>query len=143
MSDEELRGAESPRVRTIRFADEYVDLILNGHKTATVRYGWDEIPSSKTTLRMVDESGEPFARASIPILSETTAMNALDAVDMMDATHNKSKPGRLIRSLNRHYEADIGPETEVLVLAFKLKERLRDPTPEDAWRAGRKEARRR
>lgn len=132
----------SDRVVSIRFADEYVPQIIDGEKTATVRYGWDE-PHANVTLKMIDESGEPFARADIPILSVTNAGEALDAVEMMDATHSAGTTAQLLRNLNRHYEDEITTETEVLVLTFDVKEVLREPSPSEAWRRGREEAGRR
>lgn len=58
----------SAAIPQLKFADEYVDPILRGKKTATIRYGLDEDFENFTTgkrIMLCDESGERFATAVI------------------------------------------------------------------------------
>ena len=111
------------------FADEYVYDILDGNKTATVRLGWDDLSASDYLL-LVDESGDQFARADIEAIANTTAREALNSVAIMDAKHGANTTARLVEGLNRHYEQEVTPETDVSVVVFSVRDAEQEDGPE-------------
>ena len=55
----------SPAIPTLAFADEHVDPIVKGQKTATIRLDLDSQIQLGRRVRFVDEDGDRFATAII------------------------------------------------------------------------------
>lgn len=102
----------------LRFANEHVDAILSGEKTATIRYGDPDRFRSGKVVEFVDESDDWFADAVI-----TTGKTVLagDVVGMpMRGQSSYETWGELVDVLESYYEPPTG--------GFQLS------TPLNIWR---------
>jgi hypothetical protein len=91
-----------PRIHGIKFADRFVDPILRGQKTATIRVGdeWREVRVGDR-LRLRDQDGEQFASAFV---SERgwTSINMAARMNI-DGHRDYLSADVLLAELRRHY----------------------------------------
>ena len=98
---------------TLKFADEHVDAILAGEKTATIRLDLvgDALPEGEP-FQLADESGDPFARAVVENRSWTTV--AMAAKIEFDGHRRYEDSDELIEELEEYYpDHDIDWSTTV------------------------------
>lgn len=102
--------------KTLNFKREYKDAILSGEKTCTIRL--------RTNLRAGDEARIVAGGERIGI-AEITGVTRKRVSDL---TYNDAKRDGfsnledLLNALRRHYR-DIGPDTEISVIRFRLRKR--------------------
>jgi len=94
----------------LRFADEYVDPILAGDKTATARIGFERGFDRGDVVDLIDADDNKFAEATVDVVFEgpveevvTRGFGHYDAVD----------PDELVDTLSSHYSEDVTRDTTV------------------------------
>jgi len=106
-------------MKGLTFDADLVDALLDGRKTATVRYDLDQNLSPgdrvacRSDLRL--DSDEAFAWATVADVVQTDLGDALDAVDDRGYQHNAGSVSDLWVSLNDYYD-DLGLSTPVSVV---------------------------
>lgn len=118
---------------TLTFDERYVEPILDERKDCTIRYPPSTYYAGQR-CRFVTESGdEPFATATIDVVSKTTIANAPNALDIIDGSYPDRKPAELLLRLKNHYpEAGLTLFSEVAVIKFDLDGPNRAPDlPQD------------
>jgi hypothetical protein len=116
-------------VTPLLFDSDYRDALLDGRKTATVRYDLDEdlSPGDRVELRTTDPglSSESFGMATVADVVQTTVGDALSAVEDRGYQHNAESVADLWNALDGHYpDADIRLSTNVsVVLLDEIEER--------------------
>lgn len=70
-----MKGTQQATIAQLKFADEHVETILAGRKTATIRYEIDSHDALRVgrRFRLVDQDGERFASAIVIDRGVTTA----------------------------------------------------------------------
>lgn len=98
------------QARELKFADQYVQPILRGHKTATIRLELDDPFRIGDRFRLCREDGERFASA---IITDRGYNDAESIVRYGVEGHKGYRDVRdFIRHLGRFYpDEEIGPET--------------------------------
>lgn len=115
---EQVRADGGTDVR-LAFADAYVEPILEGEKTVTVRYQFEHDLKPGQLVALVDESDTLFASARIVTQCELRA----DWISYADfAGHRRyTTTGELLDDLARHYpDAEIHWKTPLDVIAFHV-----------------------
>lgn len=109
-------------IERLRFADEYVQSVLDGEKTATVRYDAD-LPVAGDRVSAVTESGTEFATLEVKRRAGCLAVEVLSVLEVFGVDYDAADTEDLLDGLNRHYEAGIRPGTPVEVLVFEVVKR--------------------
>jgi hypothetical protein len=123
------------------FAKEFVAPILEGNKTATVRYPVERDPLPGDKLRAHTPDGAEFATLKVTRTARTLAVEAPSMVDAFDAQHGADTADGLVEGLNTHYDAEIGPDTLVKVIVFEVIDDVgKDHTKNDLERYRRQHA---
>ena len=102
----------------LAFSTHLIDKVLDGEKTATVRYDLDPErlePGSRVEL-VTSREGRVFAVAYVADIIPTTVENALSAVDAAGYQHDAETTGTLRINMNDYYDDDIDLSTEVEVV---------------------------
>lgn len=101
----------------ITFDPRFVEPILNGSKTATLRYEWDKPLRPGDNLRMDTPDGNTFA---VSTAGSVTQLTALDAAAMdIDGHENYDDVDHVARVLGRYYPtATIGPKTNLTLIRY-------------------------
>jgi len=108
---------------TLRFADEYVDQLLEGEKRVTIRYDFEREYNWGHQIRFVNESGDAFAVGAVR-LCETQTVAETTPIEG-PGYENYDDPEALAADLQAHYpDAEIDADTEVTVIAFDPVRRL-------------------
>ena len=94
----------------LRFADEYVDALLSGDKTATARIGFERDFDRGDVVDLIDESGDKFAEATIDVVFE----GPVEEVVRRGFGHYEAvDPADLVERLREHYTDDVTRDTTV------------------------------
>ena len=113
----------------LTFDDDLVDALLDGRKSATVRYDLDADLSPGTRLRLRSDmrlsEEEAFARATAADVIRTDLWDALDAVEDAGYQHTAESVADLWTDLNGYYEDDLGLSTPVSVVLLDDVEEVR------------------
>ena len=104
--------------RPLRFDDVHRDALLDGRKSATVRYDLDAErarPGDRLVLETPD--GLPFAEATVADVIRTDLSDALDAVEDEGYQHTAESVWRLLGDLCDYYpEGDLSLNSTVSVV---------------------------
>lgn len=105
----------------LKFSDEYIDVIDEGGKDATVRYDLEPVVTTTDKLTLLDEDGRRFGEAEIHVTATTTA--AL-AYQMRGEPYRTL--GAFLDVLRRHYpdepDGTFHPGTEVEYIGWRRYE---------------------
>lgn len=117
-----MSGAASPQdtVGRIKFADDLVIPVIDGSKTATVRYDGFEHVSVGDQLKATTRHGTPFARLEVRKTATANAVEAHDILRVLGAEYPSEKPQDVIASLKQHYDTAIRPSATVRVIIFEV-----------------------
>lgn len=107
-------------MKTLKFRQYLVPLILSGEKTSTWRLFDDKDLTVGDELEfLVKETGEPFARATIVKVIERP-LGQLNE-DEIEGHEKYSTPEEMYKTFSDFYKTDVGPDTPVKVIWFKLE----------------------
>lgn len=100
----------------LRFAKEYVDPILRGDKTATVRVGFERDFDVGDTVDLIDTDDDKFAEATVAAVFK----GPVEAVVRNDFGHYEGvDPDAFVDTLSEHYpEANVSKSTTVTAIEF-------------------------
>lgn len=90
----------------LSFANEYVDEILAGEKTATIRYQLSRYVSAGQSVALIDESGDVFATATITAVETLTARELVGVP--IEGHREYESLDALSEAMSVHY--DVAPE---------------------------------
>lgn len=111
----------------ITFAYQYPQPILRGHKTRTLRYGWEKPIEPGDVLLMRTPDGEHFANALCDSVRQMTAFDA--AASDLEGHRNYASVDELLTHLRWHYrDANLTPNSDLTDIGW---EQASDPA---AWR---------
>lgn len=99
----------------LRFADEYVDPILQGDKWATVRVGFERDVEVGDVVDLIDEDDDKFAEATVVSIRTEPLTQIAENLKGISA----SSLSELTGLLNEHYPGEITPETTATVFRFR------------------------
>lgn len=116
-----MTEVEYQNLREITFADELVEQLLNGEKTATVRYNSYKTVHVGDTLIAKTTDGEPLALLKITHTASIPVIQVHEFLTIVDANYSSSKPKDVIQGVNKHYQDTITAETTVNVLVFTVE----------------------
>lgn len=103
----------------LTFANEYVQPLLDGAKTATVRIGGGLFRAGER-IPALTEDGTEFATLEVTRSAEVMAVEAVDLIQTFGAEHAAETPNELIDALGDHYDRGVRPSTTVQVIVFKV-----------------------
>lgn len=103
----------------LRFANEYVQPVLDRAKTATVRVH-GELFRAGERVPALTEDGTQFATLEVTRSAEVMAVEAVDLIQTFGAEHAADTPNELIDQLGEHYEQGVRPSTTVQVIVFDV-----------------------
>jgi len=100
----------------LRFAKEYVDPILRGDKTATVRVGFERDFDVGDTVDLIDTDDDKFAEATVAAVFE----GPVETVVRNDFGHYEGvDPADFVDTLSEHYpNQDVDGSTTVTAIEF-------------------------
>lgn len=113
-------GQLEDKGRRIKFAPEFAPDIVEGEKTATVRYDGFEGVQPGDTLQAFTPIGNRFADLRVTRTATVNAIEAHDVLEALAAEYPSEEPGDVVASLNQFYRDLIRPETAVRVLVFEV-----------------------
>lgn len=108
----------------LRFADEFVEPLLEGEKTHTVRYQFERPVRNGAVVDLVDERGKPFAKAKVWTVVRTNIHGAFLALDTAPELESPASPEALADSLSTYYPADLDRKSPVTLIRFSVVESL-------------------
>lgn len=106
---------------TLKFANEFVEPILAGEKTATIRYGTSaEGLSAGNILQLLDEDGSPIGRARVITVAHLPAHGAREYVEGDRVGHQSyASIDEFLEQLSAFYpDATFHPGTEVTLVEW-------------------------
>lgn len=106
---------------TLKFANEFVEPILAGEKTATIRYGTSaEGLSAGNILELLDEDGSPIGRARVTTVAHLPAHGAREYVESERVGHRTYETvDEFLEQLSAFYpDASLEPGTEVTLVEW-------------------------
>jgi hypothetical protein len=126
--------------KTLPFASEHIDAILDGRKWVTIRVDPDEAIRPGDLLELIEaESGEPFAAAKTTRVARAPA--DWIARQEWDGHRNYRTVGQLLNHLREYYpDADLSPQRELTLVVFENVQQAagfdlgldpREPRPEE------------
>lgn len=100
----------------LRFADEYVDPILSGEKTATVRVGFERDFDVGDTVDLVDTNDDKFAEAQVAAVFE----GPVESIVRNGFGHYQGvDPDDFVDAISEHYpDTDVTKATTVTAIEF-------------------------
>lgn len=110
----------------LRFADRYVNDVLAGRKTATIRVGFERDFDVGDVVDLIDEDGDKFAEATVDAVVEGSVEHVVkmapgkwgppheDEGDLPNDT-----VGFVTERLRRHYSDSVDAETTVTAIALR------------------------
>lgn len=113
-----------PDLREITFADNLLPNLLDGEKTATVRYNAYRTVTAGDTLIACTTDHDPVALIDITYTASLPAKSIHNFMELVNAKYSSTNPTDAIKTLNTHYDTTITPNTTVHVLVFTVTERL-------------------
>ncbi len=113
--------------RHIMVKGEFVDLILSGRKTSTIRLGkvvprYDEV--------IIHGGGRPVAKAKI---TKVVYKKVSELTDEDARKDGYSSVEELLRDLEKIYGRKISPNDVVTIIEFQVTQRFTDLNPEDVY----------
>lgn len=107
-------------MKTLKFYDNLIPLILSGEKTSTWRVLDEKDLSVGDELSLVNKmTGEEFAQAKIVAVREKT-LTQLDDADF-DAGHERyASPEKMLEEYRLYYGDSVTMDTIVKLISFKL-----------------------
>lgn len=108
----------------MKFADEFVQPILDGEKSVTVRLASEWLSVyDRDWLELRDDSGEEFADARVKRALRMPLGDAREVVNLHNG-HQGYEVGELVDAMQGYYpEEEITPATSVLVIGFEVVDR--------------------
>lgn len=106
-------------MKELPFDAEYVDEVLEGRKTATVRKGWYRDIEEGEEVAGVSAGGLAFGRLYIKKKFEAVVMNALIYITLSGGKYGADNAIELREGLEKHYD-DISMTTKVTVYIFEV-----------------------
>ncbi|MFC7216497.1 ASCH domain-containing protein [Saliphagus sp. GCM10025334] len=107
-----MSGVEQTRLAELKFAEEHIEPILAGRKTATIRYEIDSHDALRIgrTFHLLDEDGERFASAIVHDRGYTTAEWIVEnGVEGHEPYHDLES---FYKQMREYYpRAELGPKT--------------------------------
>lgn len=120
MGDEpKLPPATESLILHLAFAEEFVVPVLNGEKTATVRYPPRRNISVGDVIIAETSGGDEFARLEIQRVATVNAVEAVPVIETLGAKYGSETADELVESLNGYYDKDIRLGTSVQVIVFE------------------------
>lgn len=110
----------------MKFARPYVGDILDGLKTATVRYQFEHDPEPGDILTLKTTGGRRFASAAIEHVATVPLEDAVDTLDTMNARHPAYSTQHLWHTLCIHYDRGLSFTDPVHVIHFEVLGRTRE-----------------
>ncbi|WP_248515946.1 ASCH domain-containing protein [Salinarchaeum laminariae] len=105
-------------MKSIEFAERYVEPIQAGAKTATVRIDECEEIEKGDHLQFETPSGEVFWTARISSFAVASVEIAPHVMRVFEAEHAHDRVSSLLETLEEHYDREIRRETECRVLCW-------------------------
>lgn len=106
---------------TLKFARKFRQPILDGEKTATVRYDDEKNISEGDLLKFKDADG-PFARARVTNVIHASVLTMPSIIDgLPDAQHGTDDWKELHTNLNHHYDDEIHATETVKLIVFEIE----------------------
>lgn len=102
----------------LRFADEHTDAILEGDKTATIRFGVRDRFGVGRVIELVDESDRPFATAVVTSIQRRTAGEI--ASSRLAGHRSYDDVDDLLTHLGRYYDHVFDAATTFTVIRFQV-----------------------
>ncbi len=107
-------------MKTLRFAENLIPLILSGEKTATWRLFDDKDLRAGDSLSLIDNGGREFRRALIASVREKRLGEIVDAD--FKGHERFSSEADMYDTYRRYYGDKVGPDTVVKIIAFEVQE---------------------
>lgn len=107
--------------KALTFAEEYIWDVLDGDKTATVRYDDAEHIKVDDTVSAITGAASEFATLDIKRTATLNAVEALGFIELVGAEYGADTAEELIDGVGRHYNEYIGPGTTVRVIVFEAE----------------------
>tara|TARA_Y100000034_G_C6829245_1_gene374179 strand:- start:807 stop:1127 length:321 start_codon:yes stop_codon:yes gene_type:complete len=106
-------------MKSLKFANSLIQLILDGKKINTWRINDDKNLTENDILSLINIKREEFAKAIIISVKETT----FEEVDQCDKEgHEKfSSDEEMYRTYSKYYNINVTPQTKLKIIGFKLK----------------------
>lgn len=105
-------------MKRLKFSDPLTALILSGKKSVTWRVEDEKKIAEGDELALCKKDGREFGKAVVVKIKETT-FGKLDAKDR-NGHEQFSSEKEMYETYSRYYGKDVGPETGVEVIRFKL-----------------------
>ncbi|KKU51989.1 MAG: hypothetical protein A3H69_05260 [Candidatus Sungbacteria bacterium RIFCSPLOWO2_02_FULL_47_9] len=106
-------------MKTLKFAHQFVPLIVSGEKTSTWRLFDDKNLKEGDELLLVDkETDENFAKAEIVSMKEKK-LAEIEGADYEGHEMYKNKE-KMYEALRGYYGKEAGPDTTVKIIKFRL-----------------------
>lgn len=106
----------------IRFAEEFIHPILEGEKTATVRYD-THLPPVGAQVEALSPGDDKFAQLEITSTATVKGVEAIDVIEALGGEHGAGSPAVLVDGLNEFYDDAITLDTTLQVIVFDVVER--------------------
>lgn len=102
----------------LTFHQNFVEPILAGEKTRTVRYGFERYIARGETIRLQDDTGEQFAVATV---TDVTRMSIDEFVEADPDGHaSYASVDECVEELAEYYpEAELTPQSNLTVIGFE------------------------
>lgn len=101
------------------FAEEYVEAILSGEKSATIRYDDERCVRPGERIAATTPTGERFATLVVEAAARVRLRHVLSFIKIRGGNYPHANPSAIIEALSKHYpNAEIAPETVVHPIVF-------------------------
>ena len=113
--------SETSQVPQLKFADQHVDPILKGNKTATIRVGLRRDINIGSRVQFCRPDGSRFASAIVYDLGRSIVADA--ARFDIDGHRSYRDVDALVAELRDYYpDVAVSPETDVTIVYWKYEE---------------------
>lgn len=110
---------ETPRMKTLKFTENLVPLVLSGAKTATWRLFDDKNLQVGDELSLINQkTGEEFAQAKITRVQEKE-LGAMTEADF-DGHERYENRDKMIETYRSYYGDQVNEKTAVKMIDFEL-----------------------
>lgn len=108
------------RRQRLKFAAKYEQPIVDGEKTATIRYELEDDIRINDKLEAVTPTGSRIATIQITHLETTPVKDAHTILYSHNLKHGTSTISELVDGLNEHYDDEITQSTPVTTVGFTV-----------------------
>lgn len=115
-----LKSVLLERRHRLKFAAEYKQPIVDGEKTATIRYELEDDVAIGDKLEAVTPTGSRIATIQITHLETTPVKDAHTILYSHNLNHGTSTISELVEGLNEHYDDGITQSTPVTTVGFTV-----------------------